>query len=119
LFDLSKKPISFILPPNFQLFPPSSLSLLPLHSTVPPSPPCAAYFLDCSPATYPSYGWLSLRVSFSRDEDPSKLAGPKPPPPAAEYPSEKLDPKALAGDFEFRLEDPVAMLPADELSLPL
>ncbi|GLT55304.1 hypothetical protein SLA2020_284410 [Shorea laevis] len=72
-------------------------------------------FLDCSPATYPSYGWLSPRVSFSRDEDPSKLAGPKQPSPVAEYSSEKPDPEAPAGDFEFRLEDPVAMLPADEL----
>ena len=72
-------------------------------------------FLDCPPVTFPSYGWLSPRVSFSREEDPSKLAGPKPPSPVADYASEKPDPEAPVGDFEFRLEDPVAMLPADEL----
>ncbi|KAB1216966.1 hypothetical protein CJ030_MR4G016021 [Morella rubra] len=72
-------------------------------------------FLDCSPATYPPYGWLSPRISFSRDDDSSKLAGLKPSPPAADDPTEKPDPEAPAGDFEFRLEDPVTMLPADEL----
>ncbi|KAI9113472.1 hypothetical protein K1719_015399 [Acacia pycnantha] len=30
-------------------------------------------------------------------------------------PPEKSDPEPLAGDFEFRLEDPVTMLPTDEL----
>ncbi|CAI0555642.1 unnamed protein product [Linum tenue] len=73
------------------------------------------------PGTYSSYGWLSPRISFSREDDslskhhhhkqppPSKPApppapSPPPPPPATEIP-----------DFEFRLDDPVAMLPADEL----
>jgi hypothetical protein len=28
--------------------------------------------------TFPSYGWLSPRIFFSREEDPSKLAEPKP-----------------------------------------
>ena len=72
-------------------------------------------FIDLAPATY---GWLSPRISFSRDDDSSKLAAPKQPPqPAAKTPppSELLDLEAPAGDFEFRLEDPVAMLPADEL----
>ncbi|KAK9275881.1 hypothetical protein L1049_023155 [Liquidambar formosana] len=75
------------------------------------------------PATYPSYGWLSPRISFSRefpDED-SKVAGAKPPSSAVEKP---LDPPDVSdpevsgkevGDFEFRLDDPVTMLPADEL----
>nr|POE76734.1 hypothetical protein CFP56_50171 [Quercus suber] len=38
------------------------------------------------------------------------LAPVKSPPP-----SELPDLEALVGDFEFRLEDPVAMLPTDEL----
>ncbi|KAI4323161.1 hypothetical protein L6164_022790 [Bauhinia variegata] len=70
-------------------------------------------FLDCPPATYPSYGWLSPRISFSRDDDSSK-----PKPHSVDKPSDPLDksdPEPLAGDFEFRLEDPVTMLPADEL----
>jgi hypothetical protein len=33
----------------------------------------------------------------------------------ADYASKKPDPEASVGDFEFRLEDPVAMLPVDEL----
>ena len=73
-------------------------------------------FLDCPPAKYPSYGWLSPRRSLSRDDDSSKLSGPK------SYsvdktldPPDKPDPEPSAGDFEFRLEDPVTMLPADEL----
>ncbi|XP_059666645.1 uncharacterized protein LOC132312324 [Cornus florida] len=76
-------------------------------------------FLDC-PATYPSYGWLSPRISFSReigDGEPSKIAGSKPPCPAEKGvdPPETSDPEVSLGDFEFRLEDPVTMLPADEL----
>ncbi|ONI12078.1 hypothetical protein PRUPE_4G143300 [Prunus persica] len=69
------------------------------------------------PATYPSYGWLSPRISFSRefpDEDASKLAGSKSSSPAKNLPAGP-DPETSAGEFEFRLEDPVAMLPADEL----
>ncbi|KAM3684319.1 hypothetical protein ACJW31_11G034700 [Castanea mollissima] len=70
-------------------------------------------FIDLAPATY---GWLSPRISFSRDDDSSKLAAPKQPSPAiSPPPSELPDLEAPAGDFEFRLEDPVAMLPADEL----
>ncbi|XP_058208817.1 uncharacterized protein LOC131321864 [Rhododendron vialii] len=81
-------------------------------------------FLDC-PATYP---WLTpSRISFSRDHtDESKLTGPKPPPPfpeinhqgASTEPPSDPDPEVFTkdfGDFEFRLEDPVTMLPADEL----
>lgn len=77
-------------------------------------------FLDCPPVTasYPSYGWLSPRISFSReltDDDPLNLAGPGPGPDNASDPPEQLDPEPSAADFEFRLEDPVAMLPADKL----
>ncbi|XP_008811830.1 uncharacterized protein LOC103722887 [Phoenix dactylifera] len=70
-------------------------------------------FLDCPPAC-PSYGWLSPRISFSRD-----LADDGTPASAAEEPeAEKPDLDAAGkdlADFEFRLHDPVAMLPADEL----
>lgn len=77
-------------------------------------------FLDCPPASYPSYGWLSPRISFSREfpeDDPLKLTGSKPSSPAVKPadPPEASDPEASNGDFEFRLEDPVAMLPADKL----
>ncbi|PON67304.1 serine/arginine repetitive matrix-like protein [Parasponia andersonii] len=75
-------------------------------------------FLDCPPATtsYPSYGWLSPRISFSRelpDDDPLGLSGDGANKPSE--PPEALDPESSAADFEFRLEDPVAMLPADKL----
>ncbi|KAG6405191.1 hypothetical protein SASPL_132777 [Salvia splendens] len=85
-------------------------------------------FLDCPPAAFPSYGWLSPRISFSRefpDEEASKGAAnrssPKRLPMADDADEEKLeepDPEVSSKDFvdfEFRLEDPVAMLPADEL----
>ncbi|KDP25132.1 hypothetical protein JCGZ_22667 [Jatropha curcas] len=67
-----------------------------------------------SPAAYPSYGWLSPRISFSREEDASKQPGSSKTVSCdtpVENPPEILDPV----DFEFRLEDPVTMLPADEL----
>ncbi|KAJ9164420.1 hypothetical protein P3X46_023997 [Hevea brasiliensis] len=67
-----------------------------------------------SPASYPSYGWLSPRISFSREEDASKQPGSSKTASCdtpAEVPSEIMD----SVDFEFRLEDPVTMLPADEL----
>lgn len=69
----------------------------------------------------PPYGWLSPRVSFSRDvpDEDQMISGKKAvmSPPVekkdllAESPAAGLD----LIDFEFRLEDPVAMLPADEL----
>ncbi|KAM1032200.1 hypothetical protein ACFX2I_035800 [Malus domestica] len=71
------------------------------------------------PATFPSYGWLSPRISFSREfpneDDASKLgAGAKASSPAKNQP-DGPDPEVSCAEFEFRLEDPVAMLPADEL----
>lgn len=79
-------------------------------------------FLDCSPAAkYKSYGWLSPRMSFSREfqdgGEASKVAGAKHTSSAADK-VEELDPDVSKDmvDFEFRaLEDPVNMLPADEL----
>ncbi|KAK4344468.1 hypothetical protein RND71_034644 [Anisodus tanguticus] len=61
-------------------------------------------FLDCSPAKY-NYSWLSPRISSN--EKTSTVNKP-----------EVLDPEVSVNemvDFEFRLEDPVNMLPADEL----
>lgn len=66
---------------------------------------CVNNNIGVSPEKFPSYGWLGPRISFSREEDSSKK------PSSVEEPSEGSDPV----DFEFRLEDPVAMLPADEL----
>lgn len=71
-----------------------------------------------APATFPSYGWLSPRVSFSCEYsdngDGSRLAGAKSSSPA-KNPPEGPDPELSGSEFEFRLEDPVGMLPADEL----
>ncbi|CAL5405156.1 unnamed protein product [Camellia sinensis] len=75
-------------------------------------------FLDLPP-TYPSYGWLSPRISFSReipDDEASKITGGK--LEKEDVAPESSDPEVSGkdfGDFEFRLEDPVTMLPADEL----
>lgn len=74
-------------------------------------------FLDCSPAAkYKSYGWLSPRMSFSRDGEASKVTGAK-QTSVEDDKVEELDPEVSKDmvDFEFRLEDPVNMLPADEL----
>lgn len=62
-------------------------------------------FLDCSPAKYNSYGRLSPRISNEKAT-------------AVDNPEVILDPEVPVNemvDFEFRLEDPVKMLPADEL----
>ncbi|KAF7822500.1 serine/arginine repetitive matrix-like protein [Senna tora] len=73
-------------------------------------------FLDCPPPKFPSYAWLSPRVSLSRDKpEPDSSNLPVVMPHCADHPSPKPDPEPSAADFEFRLEDPVAMLPADEL----
>ncbi|KAJ0045519.1 hypothetical protein Pint_04979 [Pistacia integerrima] len=65
---------------------------------------CVNNNISVSPESFPSYGWLSpgrsSRMSFSRK--PSSMA---------EDEADIQDPV----DFEFRLEDPVTMLPADEL----
>ncbi|KAM3396484.1 hypothetical protein P3S68_005490 [Capsicum galapagoense] len=83
-------------------------------------------FLDCSPAAkYKSYGWLSPRMSFSRDGssggggggEGSKVAGAK-TTSVEDAKVEGVDPEVSKEmiDFEFiSLEDPVNMLPADEL----
>ncbi|KAG5245406.1 serine-rich protein [Salix suchowensis] len=85
--------------------------------------------------TYQSYGWLSPRISFSREEDSNNTttsktttttkssssaaaagaasSAPLPPPhpqPCSD-PPEALD----SVDFEFRLDNSFTMLPADEL----
>ncbi|PSS05987.1 Membrane-associated kinase regulator [Actinidia chinensis var. chinensis] len=78
---------------------------------------------DKFPATYPSYGWLSPQISFSRelaDDESSKVAGAKLPDLSEKHEDapEPSDPDFSGkefGDFEFRLKDPVTMLPADEL----
>ncbi|XP_073526232.1 uncharacterized protein [Phyllobates terribilis] len=65
-------------------------------------------FLDCPPA----YGWMSPRISFGRqysDEDKDIFVAAKPNAPEAS------DLFKDGGDFEFRLDDSVTMLPADEL----
>ncbi|CAK9325372.1 unnamed protein product [Citrullus colocynthis] len=82
-------------------------------------------FLDGSRAAYTSYGWLSPRVSFSReypDDSSAKLSGFNLSPsslgdtPQASKPAiSGTDVEGSASDFEFRLEDPVTLIPADEL----
>ncbi|PPD71624.1 hypothetical protein GOBAR_DD31478 [Gossypium barbadense] len=62
-----------------------------------------------SKTSYPSFGWLSPRISFSREEESSSKSKSKTDPDTTEI--QDVPP----GEFEFRLEDPVAMLPADEL----
>ncbi|CAN4102522.1 unnamed protein product [Withania somnifera] len=85
-------------------------------------------FLDCSPAAkYKSYGWLSPRLSSSREfqdgggggggGDASMVSGAKHTSSEADK-VEELDPEVSKErvDFEFHaLEDPVNMLAADEL----
>ncbi|CAL1411199.1 unnamed protein product [Linum trigynum] len=83
-----------------------------------------------SPGTYSSYGWLSPRISFSREDNssskhyhqkqpslPSKPAPAisPPQPPMAAIPQPEQQQQDLLPDFEFYLDDPVAMLPIDEL----
>ncbi|XP_047336752.1 uncharacterized protein LOC124940288 [Impatiens glandulifera] len=85
-------------------------------------------FLDCSV----SYGWLNPRISFGRennnhDDHTSSSSSSKGGGTAAANalpPLKRLDPDEVSDlqvtdkdlyDFEFRLEDPVIMLPADEL----
>ncbi|CAI9772812.1 unnamed protein product [Fraxinus pennsylvanica] len=81
-------------------------------------------FLDCSMANYPSYGWPSPRISFSReipDKEASKVTGAAHSAASENVAVEKPEESDtnISGndfvDFEFRLEDPINMLPADEL----
>ncbi|XP_052177229.1 uncharacterized protein LOC127791403 [Diospyros lotus] len=75
-------------------------------------------FLDC-PSAYSSYGWLSPRISFSRElteDTSSKVATEKSDKREGGSEMSDLEPACKdVGDFEFRLEDPVNVLPADEL----
>ncbi|KAL2247762.1 UNVERIFIED_CONTAM: hypothetical protein Sindi_2628500 [Sesamum indicum] len=85
-------------------------------------------FLDCPSVKCPSYGWLSPRISSSREfpkEETSK-ASPAKTSAKNQAESDNVDVEKLEDsdpeisgkdfvDFEFRLEDPVTMLPADEL----
>ncbi|KAL6562455.1 hypothetical protein OROGR_003462 [Orobanche gracilis] len=85
-------------------------------------------FIDCTTAKFPSYGWLSPRIPLSREfPDEAALKGSankissRNQAMDGSADEEKLvepDPEVSSidfVDFEFRLEDPVAMLPADEL----
>ncbi|ESQ27211.1 hypothetical protein EUTSA_v10018666mg [Eutrema salsugineum] len=56
---------------------------------------------------FPAYGCFNPRASFSRED--SRTSGSEFPPKLA------AEEAVGAGEFEFRLEDPVGMLPADEL----
>ncbi|KAK4771494.1 hypothetical protein SAY87_032026 [Trapa incisa] len=92
--------------------------------------------IGMSPDNFPQHsctpcGWLAPGVPFSTDDDcsKSKAAFQRLPPQQevkessgiAKPPEPELlvdtdpDPELSCGDFEFCLEDPVAMLPADEL----
>ncbi|KAK1362447.1 Serine/arginine repetitive matrix-like protein [Heracleum sosnowskyi] len=72
-------------------------------------------FLDC-PATFPSYGWLSPQMSFGRDEEASKpTVKPRPVDDDNQVEADEENSCDDIGDFEFRLDYPVTMLPADEL----
>ncbi|XP_073156968.1 uncharacterized protein [Henckelia pumila] len=85
-------------------------------------------FLECAPARFPVYRWLSPGISLSREfpeEDASETAVTK-SSGRTRAASESTDAEkqgdsdpGISGegfvDFEFRLEDPVVMLSADEL----
>ncbi|XP_073030612.1 uncharacterized protein [Primulina eburnea] len=81
-------------------------------------------FLDCPPLKFPSYAWLSPRIPFSceiSDEEVEIKTSEKHREVTGNANSEKQehsDPDVSGVDFvdfEFRLEDSVTMLPADEL----
>ncbi|KAK1397818.1 S-adenosyl-L-methionine-dependent methyltransferases superfamily protein [Heracleum sosnowskyi] len=67
-------------------------------------------FLD-RPANFSSFGWFSPGMSFGRDEEASRSSSVK------QTPTEVIESDHEVSDkeFEFRLEDPGNMLPADEL----
>ncbi|KAK8542819.1 hypothetical protein V6N13_136634 [Hibiscus sabdariffa] len=66
------------------------------------------------PDSFQRYGWLSRRMSLSRDE-PSKSRPKTGRSKSKDLVEPEIQEAAAAGDFEFMLEDPVTMLPADEL----
>ncbi|KAE8679050.1 S-adenosyl-L-methionine-dependent methyltransferases superfamily protein, putative isoform 1 [Hibiscus syriacus] len=65
--------------------------------------------MGVSPESFRPYGWLSRRMSLSREDEPTKSR----PKTGRSKPTNLVEPET--GEFEFRLEDPVTMLPADEL----
>ncbi|KZV56315.1 hypothetical protein F511_00312 [Dorcoceras hygrometricum] len=78
-------------------------------------------FLDCPSAKFPQYSWLSPRIPLSREISSEEEVGKTSEKVTDNADSEKQedsDPDVSGvdfDDFEFRLEDPVMMLPADEL----
>ncbi|KAK8706424.1 hypothetical protein V6N13_049991 [Hibiscus sabdariffa] len=66
--------------------------------------------IGVSPESF-QFGWLSPRISFSREDEPSSSSSKE----SAVDPDTTEIQDVPSGEFEFRLEDPVAMLPADEL----
>ncbi|KAG9143242.1 hypothetical protein Leryth_010169 [Lithospermum erythrorhizon] len=70
-------------------------------------------FLSCPAAKYSSYGWLSrdIRQETPKGSNPKPHNQPKQPPVSTSEKAELID----FVDFEFCLDDPVNMLPADEL----
>ncbi|CAM8877092.1 unnamed protein product [Rhodiola kirilowii] len=70
-----------------------------------------------TPGKFSSYGWLSPRVSLSRDDEANSVKGKAAAAAAKEREkvSEKSDLENDDADFEFCFESSVSMLPADEL----
>ncbi|XP_076903146.1 uncharacterized protein LOC143558125 [Bidens hawaiensis] len=68
--------------------------------------------MDCSPK-YSSYSWFTHRRSISNESDALKYKN-KQAKSVSDPVSDPLEESEFDG-FEFRLEDPVMMLPADEL----
>lgn len=62
---------------------------------------------------FPTYGCFNPRASFSLED--ARSSGSAVPEMKKKIPTEEEEESVGAGDFEFRLEDPVGMLPADEL----
>ncbi|KAL4271704.1 hypothetical protein GQ457_13G005390 [Hibiscus cannabinus] len=65
--------------------------------------------IGVSPESF-QFGWLSPRISLSREDESSSSSKKSP----VDTDTTEIE-DVTAGEFEFRLEDPVAMLPADEL----
>ncbi|KAL1815013.1 hypothetical protein DCAR_0519229 [Daucus carota subsp. sativus] len=77
-------------------------------------------FLD-RPTSFSSFGWFSPRMSRGRDQEEASRSSSVKPAPVS--PSKtvatteiiELDYEVFEKDFEFQVEDPVKILPADEL----